>query len=374
MRLLKKNPVLSIFNEFLVDSPLPSNINYLYGFGSLLGLILVLQILTGIFLAMHYAPHIDLAFNSVEHIMRDVNYGWLVRYAHSNGASFFFICVYIHIARGLYYGSYTKPRVGLWSVGVIIYFIMMGTAFLGYVLPWGQMSFWGELYCPICLSTNLNLYCLIPFILPKTNSCKRIGPHNFLILSIIFGTLLGDGFAEKHGNGTRIRFYQEGSHKNYLLWLYSVINNYGYTSDKLPVIQTRLGNYGKIRYIIRFNTYTYSSFNWIHNCWYKDKIKIVPDIDVLDIYLSPLALTIWLMDDGAKVSSGLKFCTNSFILSDVENLSLLLNKKYNLFTSVQSAGVPNQYIIYVPKKSMENLKKIVGPYLHVSMKYKLNEN
>jgi ubiquinol-cytochrome c reductase cytochrome b subunit len=143
MRLLKKNQVLSIFNEFLVDSPLPSNINYLYGFGSLLGLVLVLQILTGVFLAMHYAPHIDLAFNSVEHIMRDVNYGWLVRYAHSNGASFFFICVYIHIARGLYYGSYTKPRTGLWTVGVIIYFIMMGTAFLGYVLPWGQMSFWG---------------------------------------------------------------------------------------------------------------------------------------------------------------------------------------------------------------------------------------
>jgi group I intron endonuclease len=133
MRLLKKNPVLSIFNEFLVDSPLPANINYLYGFGSLLGLVLVLQILTGVFLAMHYSAHIDLAFNSVEHIMRDVNYGWLVRYAHSNGASFFFICVYIHIARGLYYGSYTKPRTGLWSVGVIIYFIMMGTAFLGYV-------------------------------------------------------------------------------------------------------------------------------------------------------------------------------------------------------------------------------------------------
>lgn len=143
MRLLKKNPVLSIFNEFMVDSPLPANINYLYNFGSLLGLLLVIQILTGVFLAMHYAPHVDLAFNSVEHIMRDVNYGWLIRYAHSNGASFFFICVYIHIARGLYYGSYSKPRVGLWSVGVIIYFIMMGTAFLGYVLPWGQMSFWG---------------------------------------------------------------------------------------------------------------------------------------------------------------------------------------------------------------------------------------
>jgi group I intron endonuclease len=132
MKLLKKNPILSLFNEFAVDSPLPSNINYLYNFGSLLALVLGIQILTGIFLAMHYTPNIDYAFNSVEHICRDVNYGWLIRYAHANGASFFFICVYIHIGRGLYYGSYSKPRIGLWYVGVIIYFIMMGTAFLGY--------------------------------------------------------------------------------------------------------------------------------------------------------------------------------------------------------------------------------------------------
>lgn len=143
MKLLKKDPILSLANEMAIDSPQPSNINYLYNFGSLLVLVLVIQILTGVFLAMHYTPHIDYAFNSVEHIMRDVNYGWLVRYSHSNGASFFFICVYIHIARGLYYGSYTKPRVGLWTVGVIIYLVMTGIAFLGYVLPWGQMSFWG---------------------------------------------------------------------------------------------------------------------------------------------------------------------------------------------------------------------------------------
>jgi len=232
------------------------------------------------------------------------------------------------------------------------------------------MSFWGELYCPKYLDNNLD--CLIPFILPKTNSNKRIGPHNYLILYIIFGTLLGDGLAENHGNGTRIRFYQEGSHKNYLLWLHSIINEHGYTSNTIPKIQTRLGKYGKIRYIIRFNTYTFSSFNWIHNCWYKNNIKILPEIDLLDFYLSPLALSIWLMDDGAKVSSGLKFCTKNLTLSDVEKLSLLLNKKYELFTSVQSAGVNNQYIINVPKKSIEKLKKIVGPYLHRSMKYKLN--
>lgn len=142
MRLLKKHPVLALVNTYLVDSPLPSNINYLWSFGSILGICFVVQLVTGIMLAMHYTPHVDLAFLSVEHIMRDVNYGWLLRYMHANGASMFFMMVYIHIARGLYYGSYTHPRELLWSVGVFIFLIMMGTAFLGYVLPWGQMSFW----------------------------------------------------------------------------------------------------------------------------------------------------------------------------------------------------------------------------------------
>jgi ubiquinol-cytochrome c reductase cytochrome b subunit len=143
MKLLKSHPVLTLANSFLIDSPLPANITYLWNFGSLLGLCLVIQIITGVTLAMHYAPATSLAFVSVEHVMRDVLYGWLIRYAHANGASFFFICVYIHIARGLYYNSYTSPRALLWSVGVVIYIIMMATAFLGYVLPWGQMSFWG---------------------------------------------------------------------------------------------------------------------------------------------------------------------------------------------------------------------------------------
>ena len=143
MRIFKSHPVLSLVNMFIIDSPLPSNINYYWNFGSLLGLCLIIQIITGITLAMHYNPSVDLAFISVEHIMRDVNYGWLLRYMHANGASMFFICVYIHMAKALYYGSYTKPRQLLWSVGVIIFFIMMGTAFIGYVLPWGQMSFWG---------------------------------------------------------------------------------------------------------------------------------------------------------------------------------------------------------------------------------------
>ena len=152
-----KNSLLSIANNHIIDYPTATNISYLYGFGSLAGLMLVVQILTGIFLAMHYTPHIDLAFSSVEHIMRDVNNGWLIRYAHANGASFFFLVVYIHIGRGLYYGSYMTPREHLWASGVIIFILMMATAFMGYVLPWGQMSFWGA-------TVITNLFSAIPLI------------------------------------------------------------------------------------------------------------------------------------------------------------------------------------------------------------------
>ncbi len=138
-----KQPILSILNVHVVDYPSPSNLNYFWSFGSLAGICLALQIATGIFLAMHYTPHIDLAFLSVEHIMRDVEGGWFLRYMHANGASMFFIVVYIHMFRGLYYGSYASPRELLWCIGVIILLLMIITAFIGYVLPWGQMSFWG---------------------------------------------------------------------------------------------------------------------------------------------------------------------------------------------------------------------------------------
>lgn len=157
MRILKKHPILSIINNMLVDYPTPVNISYLWNYGSLAGLCLIIQILTGILLAMHYAPHVDLAFISVEHIMRDVNYGWLIRYIHANGASMFFIVVYIHIFRGLYYGSYTSPRELVWGVGVIILLLMILTAFMGYVLPWGQMSFWAA-------TVITNLFSAIPII------------------------------------------------------------------------------------------------------------------------------------------------------------------------------------------------------------------
>lgn len=141
MFLKKSFPVIRSIYQSTIGLPTPVNINYLYNFGSLLGLCLGTQLITGIFLAMHYNPSIKEAFNSIQHIMRDVNKGWLIKYIHANGASAFFVCVYVHVARGLYYGSYLNRHT--WGIGVFILLVMMGTAFIGYVLPWGQMSFWG---------------------------------------------------------------------------------------------------------------------------------------------------------------------------------------------------------------------------------------
>nr|NP_150306.1 apocytochrome b [Spizellomyces punctatus]Q950S3.1 RecName: Full=Cytochrome b; AltName: Full=Complex III subunit 3; AltName: Full=Complex III subunit III; AltName: Full=Cytochrome b-c1 complex subunit 3; AltName: Full=Ubiquinol-cytochrome-c reductase complex cytochrome b subunit [Spizellomyces punctatus]AAK84235.1 apocytochrome b [Spizellomyces punctatus] len=157
MKLTKRNPILVLVNDFVIDSPLPTNLTYFWNFGSLLGVNLVILIISGLTLAMHYTPNTLLAFSSVEHIMRDVNNGWLLRYIHANGASFFFIWVYLHIGRNLYYGSYRSPRGLLWSIGVVIFILMMATAFIGYVLPWGQMSFWGA-------TVITNLLSAIPWI------------------------------------------------------------------------------------------------------------------------------------------------------------------------------------------------------------------
>lgn len=150
-----RHPLLKIANNALIDLPSPSNISTWWNFGSLLGLCLVIQIATGIFLAIHYCPNIELAFNRVNHICRDVNYGWLLRTLHANGASIFFICIYIHIGRGIYYGSY--KLIYTWSVGVLILFLTIATAFIGYVLPWGQISFWGA-------TVITNLLSAIPYI------------------------------------------------------------------------------------------------------------------------------------------------------------------------------------------------------------------
>nr|UYG49193.1 cytochrome b [Abscondita chinensis] len=155
MKIFKKHPLLKIMNSAFIDLPSPSNISTWWNFGSLLGMCLIIQILTGLFLAMHYCSDISLAFNSVVHICRDVNYGWLMRIIHMNGASLFFVCLYLHIGRGIYYSSYLQTMT--WMIGVIMFFLIMATAFLGYVLPWGQMSFWGA-------TVITNLLSAIPYL------------------------------------------------------------------------------------------------------------------------------------------------------------------------------------------------------------------
>nr|UZP16831.1 cytochrome b [Artemia tibetiana] len=155
LSLRKTQPTLKIVNSALVDLPVPANISIWWNFGSLLGLCLIIQIVTGLFLAMHYTASIDLAFSSVAHICRDVNYGWLLRTIHANGASFFFICIYFHIGRGMYYGSFHYFET--WMTGIALLFLVMAAAFLGYVLPWGQMSFWGA-------TVITNLVSAVPYI------------------------------------------------------------------------------------------------------------------------------------------------------------------------------------------------------------------
>ncbi|AHY74303.1 cytochrome b (mitochondrion) [Saccharomyces cerevisiae YJM244] len=157
MAFRKSNVYLSLVNSYVIDSPQPSSINYWWNMGSLLGLCLVIQIVTGIFMAMHYSSNIELAFSSVEHIMRDVHNGYILRYLHANGASFFFMVMFMHMAKGLYYGSYRSPRVTLWNVGVIIFILTIATAFLGYCCVYGQMSHWGA-------TVITNLFSAIPFV------------------------------------------------------------------------------------------------------------------------------------------------------------------------------------------------------------------
>ncbi len=185
-------PVFTFLDRHLIRYETPRNLNYWWNFGSLAGIVLVIMIVSGIFLAMSYTPHVDHAFNSVERIMRDVNYGWLIRYIHMNGASMFFLLVYIHLFRGLYYGSYKAPREILWILGVLIFVVMTATSFLGYVLPWGQMSFWAA-------TVITSLFTAIPIIgdpivtwlwggLSVGNpTLNRFFALNYLLPFVIFG-------------------------------------------------------------------------------------------------------------------------------------------------------------------------------------------
>nr|ACR40519.1 cytochrome b [Astyanax aeneus]ACR40520.1 cytochrome b [Astyanax aeneus] len=227
--LRKKHPLLKIANGALIDLPAPSNISAWWNFGSLLLLCLIVQILTGLFLAMHYTSDISTAFSSVAHICRDVNYGWIIRNMHANGASFFFICVYLHIGRGLYYGSYLYKET--WNIGVILLLLLMMTAFVGYVLPWGQMSFWGA-------TVITNLLSAIPYMgdalvqwiwggfsIDNATLTRFFAFHFLLPFVIIAATLLHALFLHETGSNNpaglnsdsdKISFHPYFSYKDFL--------------------------------------------------------------------------------------------------------------------------------------------------------------
>jgi ubiquinol-cytochrome c reductase cytochrome b subunit len=390
MRIFKTNVLLRFVNSYLVDSPQPANISYLWNFGSLLALCLGIQILTGCFLAMHYIPNVDLAFNSVEHIMRDVDNGYILRYTHANVASFFFIFVYAHIGRGLWYGSYRAPRILVWSIGVIILILMMA-------------KFW-----PNCKYEFSNFTYITSAMLPinksRTKAIMRIGPHNKEVLDLIICGMLGNFWADtipgKLINSTRFQIEQSIINAAYIHYLTLYFYNLGYCARPIPVLVKKTmqsTNFSSLnipyistpsegsnigykdiienRLNYRLTLFSFTSFNWIYESFYiKEKgrnvIKKVPLF--ISEYLTPKGLANWIMQDGSyQKGQGVNIATNSFTYEDCKFLALILTNKYNLKTSVVKSGKPNQWRLSIWKESMPKLAELVGPHFIPEMEYKL---
>jgi ubiquinol-cytochrome c reductase cytochrome b subunit len=374
MRILKKNVLLTIVNSYLVDSPQPSTLSYLWNFGSLLGLCLVSQIVSGILLAMHYQGSASYAFLSVEHIMRDVNDGWLIRIIHANIASFFFLCVYAHISRGLYYSSYRSPRIGVWVIGTIIFFLMMATK-----IKWPNCMLIKYLYI-----FYLNFVSILPFNKARTKAIYRIGPHNKDVLSVLICGMLGDWWADNINtqSGRSIRFNIEQGINNsaYIHHLTNLFYNWGYCSYIIPkfikkteyVSDKRLDR-SNDRFNYRLTLFTFSSLVWIYDSFYTKvegiTIKRVPDW--IEEYITPLGLAHWIMQDGSRQrNQGINIATNSFRLEECEFLCQILRNKYNLKVNPTKTGYTDQWRISIWKESMPALVFIVKPFIIDEMKYK----
>jgi ubiquinol-cytochrome c reductase cytochrome b subunit len=382
MRLLKSHSLLRLWNSYVVDSPQPTNISYLWNFGSLLATCLVIQILTGCFLAMHYQSHVDFAFNSVEHIMRDVNNGWLVRYTHANVASFFFIFVYGHIGRNLYYGSYKSPRILVWSIGVIIFILMMAN------LLWPNcnlIEYFNLIFIELGLSDKClcaSATALLPFSKARTKAILRVGPHNLDVLSILICGMLGDFWSHSipSRKGASIRFQLEQSVSNsaYIHSLSLYFYNLGYCASFLPKLVTKSEvkqdkriNTTVDRFNYRLTLFTFSSFIWIHEGFYSNSnIKRVPNW--IAEFITPMGLAHWIMQDGSRqIGQGVMIATNSFTHEECVLLANILNEKFGLRTSVIKGGKSNQWRISIWKESMPLLVKLTQSYFIPEMKYKL---
>ena len=222
-----------------------------------------------------------------------------------------------------------------------------------------------DLFEILLLTSNI-----LPFNLPRVSSLKRIGCHNIDILSILIGSLLGKGNMERDGNGSRFTFYPQINNGEYLLWLHQIISTLGYSNSELPEINIIKEINGKISYKYKFKTYTYSSFNWIYDEFYPNNRKIIPTN--IDKYLSPIALSYWIMADASLYKNrGLKFNSNHFTLKEIKILSSVLEKKYTINTSIYKTGIINQYSLYIPKSNLDLLRKIIKPYIHPTMIYKI---
>ena len=393
MRLLKTHVLLRLLNSYLVDSPEPANISYLWNFGSLLAVCLGIQILTGAFLAMHYTPNVELAFNSVEHIMRDVNNGWIIRYTHANVASFFFIFVYMHIARGLYYGSYKSPRVLLWSIGVIILILMMANY-------WPNCKYDVTNFYPLIesdfkslslnndeLITNKIIIEMLPFNSTRTKSIFRIGPHNKQILDIIIcgmlGEFWGDKVTGKKRSSVRFNIEQNITNSAYIHYLTLLFFELGYCARPVPYLVEKSDKIIKNRFKYRLSLFTFSNLEWIYDSFYtpelddplnlgniNKQIKSVPNF--ISDYLSPIGLSHWIMQKGSyHKGKGISLATNCFNYADCEFLANILNLKYNLSINVEEYPNKNQWRISIIKRSIPLLYEIVSPHIIQEMRYKL---
>uniref|UniRef100_UPI0023D894B2 hypothetical protein n=1 Tax=Gonatophragmium mori TaxID=2966219 RepID=UPI0023D894B2 len=217
---------------------------------------------------------------------------------------------------------------------------------------------------------KLKKFSTLPFSKPNVLSDKRIGPHNFTVLCVLIGSLLGDGHMERDGNASRFVFYQKGEHIEYIIWLHRLLFEYGYCKENIPQIQSRTIN-NKLVYYCRFRTFTFSSFNWIYEGFYVNNIKVIPSW--INMYIEPISLSLWIMDDGCWIKNrGIKLSTNSFKLKEVKYLSSILENKFNLKVSIFSGGAIDQYNIYIPKKNLPVLLPIVIPHMHPYFLYKLN--
>lgn len=309
--------------------------------------------------------------------MRDVNNGWLIRYIHSNTASAFFFIVYLHIGRGLYYGSYQNPRTLVWSIGVVIFILMMAIINLwpNWILVNINASLGSEI---MCLS-------LLPFSRARTRALMRIGPHSKDVLSILICGMLGDWWADEIKSqalpSVRFSIEQAVSNSAYIHNMSLLLFEYGYCSSFVPKLVKKSESVNDKRIdksVTRFNyrltLFTYTSFYWIYEGFYAKEngvtVKRVPEW--IGEYLTPLGLAHWLMQDGSRQQGqGVVFATNSFTKQDCIFLAQILTDKYGLKTSVVKAGFHNQWKISIKKESMELLVSIVSKHIVPEMQYKI---